>query len=287
MGYERRLKGGQARLGVLSQGVIPSKTVLTSRQTGHRLKSRGFFITLEGIDGAGKSVQFRRLVRYLKGRGYKVRATREPGGTAVGEKVRDILMSEKSELTALAELVLFYAARAQHLDEVIRPALEHGEIVVSDRFNDCSFVYQGYARGLGSRRVRGLDRVVCGGTQPDLTLVLDLDPQVALERALGRDRRSKAGSSRFEAAGLAFQEKVRQGYRALAKREPQRVRLIRADRPLHAVEAEIRSVVDAALRERSYPSSAGDSNFGSKRKQTPGIKKGARKEEPSTAHGGF
>lgn len=215
------------------------------------MKSPGFFITLEGVDGAGKSVQFRRLVRYLKARGYKVRSTREPGGTAIGEKVRAILMSKKGDLSPLAELVLFYAARAQHLEEVIRPALERGELVISDRFNDCSFVYQGDARGLGRSSVRGIDRVVCGKTQPDLTLVLDLDPRVGLERALGRDLRSKSGSSRFEAAGLEFQKKAREGYRALARREPRRVRLIPADRPPREVEAEIRQVVEEKLLKRS------------------------------------
>jgi dTMP kinase len=218
------------------------------------LKSQGFFITLEGIDGAGKTIQFRRLVRHLTGLGYKVRAVREPGGTAVGEKVRAILMSERDDLSPLAELTLFYAARAQHLEEVIRPALDRGELVVSDRFNDCSFVYQGYARGLGAEKVRLLDSAICGATQPDLTLVLDLDPQVALGRALGRDRRSKSGTSRFEAAGLGFQRKARAGYRALARREPERVRLVRADRAPDEVEAEIWRVVENRLRKRSQKS---------------------------------
>jgi dTMP kinase len=234
--------------------VITSKALLPQVRTGNRLNSKGFFITLEGIDGAGKTIQVGRLVRYLRARGHKVRATREPGGTVIGEKIRAILMSQRSDLSPLAELVLFYAARAQHLEEVIRPALERGELVVSDRFNDCSFVYQGYARGLGSRKVRQLDMAICGETQPDLTLVLDLDPRAALERALGRDRRSRAGSSRFEAAGLDFQKKARAGYRVLARREPHRVRLIRADRPADEVEAEIRQVVEDRLKNRSQKS---------------------------------
>lgn len=212
------------------------------------MKSPGFFITLEGIDGTGKSTQFQRLVRHLRKQGYTVRATREPGGTAVGEKVRAILMSEKEELTALAELALFYAARAQHLQKVIRPALEGGEIVISDRFNDCSFVYQGHARGLGRRTVKLLDQAICGPTQPDLTLVLDLDPRLALERALGRDARS--GTSRFEAAGLEFQRRARAGYLALARREPNRVRVIDAGRSRQEVESDITRVVDEALGAR-------------------------------------
>lgn len=212
------------------------------------MRRRGFFITLEGIDGTGKSTQFRRLVRHLRRQDYKVRATREPGGTPVGEKVRAILMAEKDDLSALAELALFYAARAQHVEKVIRPALERGEVVVSDRFNDCSFVYQGYARGLGAKTVRRLDQAICGPTQPDLTLVLDLDPRVALERALGRDAAS--GTSRFEAAGLDFQQRARAGYLALARREPERVCVIDAGRAMREVEAEIARVVDEVLGAR-------------------------------------
>jgi dTMP kinase len=209
------------------------------------LRRRGFFITLEGIDGTGKSTQFRRLVRHLRRQDYKVRATREPGGTPVGEKVRAILMAEKDDLSALAELALFYAARAQHVEKVIRPALERGEVVVSDRFNDCSFVYQGYARGLGAKTVWRLDQAICGPTQPDLTLVLDLDPRIALERALGRDAGS--GTSRFEAAGLDFQRRARAGYLALARREPERVRVIDAARAVRDVQAEIARVVGVVL----------------------------------------
>ena len=212
------------------------------------LKPRGLFITLEGIDGSGKSTQVRRLVRYLRRLRYRVCATREPGGTLLGEKVRAILLADKERLSPLTELLLFYAARAQHIEDVIRPALECGEIVVSDRFNDCSFVYQGYARGLGVRVVRLLDRAICGAIQPDLTLVLDLETRAALERALHRDRRRDSKENRFEAEGLDFQERVRAGYHRLARREPHRVRLIRADRPLREVEAEVQRLVTERLK---------------------------------------
>jgi dTMP kinase len=214
------------------------------------LKSRGFFITLEGIDGSGKTTQFKRLVQYLRCQGYTARATREPGGTPVGERVRAILLADKEDLSPLTELTLFYAARAQHIEDVIRPALERGEVVVSDRFNDCSFVYQGYARGLGVRVVRLLDRAICGPVQPDLTLVLDLDARVALDRALRRESRRGSKQSRFEAEGLEFQERVRAGYRALARREPQRVHLISADRPANEVAAEIQKVVGKKLGDK-------------------------------------
>jgi dTMP kinase len=214
------------------------------------LKSHGFLITLEGIDGSGKTTQFKRLVKFLRRRGYKVRATREPGGTALGEKVRAILLASEDHLSPLAELALFYAARAQHIEDVIQPALDRGEIVVTDRFNDCSLVYQGYARGLGVQVVRLLDRAICGPVQPDLTLVLDLDARAALERAQRRENRRGAKPNRFEAEGLEFQERVRRGYRALARREPARVHLIAADRPPKEVEADIQGVVCEKLRRR-------------------------------------
>jgi len=218
------------------------------------LKSRGFFITLEGIDGSGKTTQFKRLVQYLRRLGYRVRATREPGGTAVGEKVRAILLEDRDHLSPLAELALFYAARAQNIEDVIRPALEREEIVISDRFNDCSFVYQGYARGLGARAVRALDRTICGFLRPDLTLVLDLDAGAALARSSRRDSRRGSKPNRFEAEGLAFQERVREGYRRLARREPDRVRLICADRRPDEIQAEIRRVVSERLGVRSQKS---------------------------------
>ncbi|HEY6293737.1 MAG TPA: dTMP kinase [Terriglobia bacterium] len=248
------------------------------RRQGKRLKSRGFFISFEGIDGTGKSTQFRRLVRTLRRQGYTVCATREPGGTPVGEKVRAILLADQENLSALTELALFYAARAQHLEDVIRPALDRGEVVVSDRFNDCSFAYQGSGRGLGFRTVRQIDRVICGPTQPDLALVLDLDPHLALERAGARDRRQGSQSNRFEAAGLDFQRHTRLGYLALARREPERVRLINAGRPRGEVEAEIRRVVQERLAERSQAEISRSRKTGSRK---PGPKAGLSVEKPA------
>lgn len=210
------------------------------------MKKISLFITLEGIDGTGKSTHLRLLVRYLKDSGFRVRATREPGGTRTGEKIREILLSRATRgLTPLAELGLMYAARAQHLDEVVRPALARGEIVVSDRFNDASFAYQGYGRKLGVEAVAAFDRIICGTTQPDLTLLFDLEPRAALARAQKRERNSKNG--RFEAQGLKFHERVRAGYLALARHDPQRVKVISADRPLREVQAEVRRIADTFL----------------------------------------
>lgn len=213
-----------------------------------KLKHRGVFITLEGIDGTGKSTQVRLLVHYLRRQGYGVRATREPGGTRVGEKVRDVLLASRTDdLTNLAEIALMYAARAQHVEEVVKPALARGAIVVSDRFNDSSFAYQGYGRKLGIETVRAFDRVVCGTVQPDLTIVLDLDPRVALARARGRETRRNSRHGRFEAQGLAFHRRVRSGYLEIARREPRRVKFVGADRPISQVHTEIRQIVDEFL----------------------------------------
>ena len=212
------------------------------------LKRRGIFITLEGIDGTGKSTQFRLLTRHLRRRGVPVCATREPGGTKVGEKVRRILLASKTgRLAPLAELALIYAARAQHLEQVVRPALTRAKIVVSDRYNDASFAYQGYGRQLGVETVSAFDRIVCGPTQPDLTIILDLDPKVALSRAHGREAHRNSRRGRFEAQGLAFHQRVRRGYLEIAKGEPHRVKVVRADRPVAEIQAAIRRLVDEFL----------------------------------------
>ena len=211
----------------------------------------GLFITLEGIDGTGKSTQLRLLAQHLKRRGLPVRATREPGGTKVGERIRTILLaSTTTRLAPLAELALMYAARAQHLQEVIRPALAKGEIVVSDRYNDASLAYQGYGRKLGEETVRAFDRIVCARTQPDLTIVLDLAPHLSLQRARGRQSRRKSRQERFELQGMNFHRRVRSGYLAVARKEPRRVKVVRANGPVAEVQAEIRKLVDAFLARR-------------------------------------
>jgi|YelNatPaOPRAMG01_1025707.scaffolds.fasta_scaffold36645_4 dTMP kinase len=213
--------------------------------------SHGIFITFEGIDGTGKSTHARRLAAYLRKRGISTVLTREPGGTQVGEQIRRLLLNPKiTKMSSLTELTLMYAAREQHLEEIVRPALARGHIVISDRYNDASFAYQGYGRMLGVQTVRALDRIICGTTQPDLTLLLDLDPQTALERARSRNKRHRVKSTRFENHGLKFQKRVRAGYLALARQQPRRIRLVQADRPIVEIEAEIRKIVDALLVRR-------------------------------------
>jgi dTMP kinase len=203
------------------------------------------------MDGSGKSTQHRSLAQYLVKLRLPVRATREPGGTQTGEQIREVLLASSTKgLSPLAELALMYAARAEHLQKVIRPALARGEVVVSDRYNDASFAYQGYGRRLGTAVVRALDRVICGTTQPDLTLVLDLPAKVALARAQGREKLRKSRHGRFEAESLKFHERVRRGYLAIARRDSKRVKVIRADRTVEIVQAEIRSYVAALLGRR-------------------------------------
>ncbi|MGH9359004.1 MAG: dTMP kinase [Terriglobia bacterium] len=213
------------------------------------MKRTGLLITLEGIDGTGKSTQIKRLAGWLRRRGFEVRVTREPGGTRAGEQIRKILLSSATgSLAPLAELALMYAARAEHLDQIVRPALAQGMIVISDRFNDASFAYQGFGRRLGERPVRLLDDLVCGPTQPDLTFVLDAPPGLALARTQSTAR--AASQRRFESSGVAFYRRVRRGYLAMARRDPARVKVIRASLDRAQVQAEIRDAVERFLSNR-------------------------------------
>jgi dTMP kinase len=207
----------------------------------------GLFITFEGLDGTGKSTQLRRAVQYLRKLGHRVRVTREPGGTRTGEQVREILLASKTgRLAPLAELALMYAARAQLLEQVIRPTLARGEMVVSDRYNTASFAYQGYGRELGVAAVRAFDRVICGPTQPDLTVILDLDPEHARGRARG-DSKRRSRLDRIEAQGLAFHQRVRAGYLALARRSPERIKVVSAGQSIGEMQRQIQTLIDGLL----------------------------------------
>lgn len=209
----------------------------------------GLFITFEGLDGSGKSTQLRRAVQYLRRSGNRVLVTREPGGTRTGERIREILLASKTgKIAPLSELALMYAARAQLLEELIRPALARGEVVVSDRYNTASFAYQGYGRELGIATVSAFDRLICGATQPDLTIILDLDPERALGRARGDTRRARL--DRIEAQGLAFHKRVRAGYLALARKTPKRIKVVRAGQSVAALQAEIQGLIGRLLDQK-------------------------------------
>ena len=202
------------------------------------MNKKGVFITFEGPEGSGKSTHARLLASWLKSKGRKVLHTREPGGTALGRKLRRILL--RDPMDAAAELLLYEASRAVLVREVIRPALKAGKMVILDRFYDSTWVYQGWAGGVDLKLVEHLNLAATGGLRPDRTLVLDLPARKGLARV--------REPNRFEAKPVAFHEKVRRGYLALARKERRRIRVVRADRPVAEVQREIRKVVNGVLR---------------------------------------
>ena len=198
------------------------------------MSERGVFITLEGGEGCGKSTQLRILARRLEAAGMPVRSLREPGGTVVGEAVRGLLLDpDTTGLDAFAELLLYEASRAQLVAEVIEPALESGEIVLCDRFADSSMAYQGHARGLPLAEVAALNDIATGGLSPDRTVLLDIEP------ALGVRRATCEGADRLEGEDLAFHERVRTGFLAIAAEEPGRVRVVDASGDVETVAARV------------------------------------------------
>jgi dTMP kinase len=217
---------------------------------------RGKFITFEGLDGTGKSTQMRKLASVLRAAGHKVVETREPGGTATGEKVRRVLLDSSTEgLAPLAEMALMFASRAQHIAEVILPALEHGQVVLCDRFTDSTEAYQGGGRKLGSEPVLALHRILCGNLQPELTILMDSDVAASVERARRRNRgrgagkgREKHDENRFEQESRAFFGRVRHTYLAIAAREPQRVALVDARGTPNETHARIVEIVRNKLK---------------------------------------
>jgi len=199
------------------------------------MSRRGKFITFEGLDGTGKSTQMRKLAAVLREAGHKVVETREPGGTPTGEKIRKVLLdSGTAGLSPQAEMALMFASRAQHIAEVIEPGLASGAIVLCDRFTDSTEAYQGSGRRLGSDAVLELHRVLCGSLQPDLTILMDSNPHASVSRARRRNKRNSksAGRShdenRFEQETRAFFARVRDGFVAIARREPVRVAVVDA-----------------------------------------------------------
>jgi dTMP kinase len=204
----------------------------------------GTFITLEGGEGCGKSTHLHNLADRLRRDGRAVLTLREPGGTAVGEQIRHILQYSKQSaaMTTETELLLFCASRAQLVRELIRPALNTGTIVIADRFADSTTVYQGVGRKIDADTVAAMNRFAVGDCRPDLTIVIDLDPRIGLERARGREL-----FDRMESLALDFHQRVRQGYLDLARREPDRVKLVDGSQRLDVVGAQIWSLVERVL----------------------------------------
>jgi dTMP kinase len=210
---------------------------------------QGRFVSFEGIEGCGKTTQIARLSERLRAEGTPCLITREPGGTAVGEGIRRILLdSETIHLTPEAELLLFYASRSQNIEERIRPALERGETVICDRFFDASLAYQGYGRGLSLELIHRLTDLVCRDNRPGVTILLDIDPEVGLARARARNEGLARDEGRFEAEDVAFYTRVREGYLELAAASPERFQIVPADGSIAEVESRIWSVFEAAAR---------------------------------------
>jgi dTMP kinase len=207
---------------------------------------RGLFITFEGMDGSGKSTQMRRLAERLRASGRCVIETVEPGGPPIAMKIRRILLdSANRDLSPAAELLLYFASRAQNVDQVIRPALERGEIVISDRFTDSSLVYQGSGRGLGVEAVRALETVACRGLKPDLTILVDVDPEASVARARARNQAEPHCETRIDDESLDFHRQVYRAYHALAEAEPERVKIVNGRAGIDEIEREVWSVVSA------------------------------------------
>jgi dTMP kinase len=209
---------------------------------------RGKFITIEGLDGCGKSTQLEKLAKALRELDIAVVVTREPGGTAMGERIRDVLLnSATSGLSPQAELALMFASRAQHLKEVILPGLAEGKFVLCDRFTDSSEAYQGGGRKLGSAPVLALHRALCDDIRPDLTILMDSDVSASVARARRRNLALASGrkkdENRFEKESRAFFERVRNKYLEIAEREPERVEVVDARRTRGVVHRQIFEIV--------------------------------------------
>lgn len=208
---------------------------------------RGKFITFEGLDGCGKTTQLERLAEALRATGRDVLATREPGGTPIGEKVRALLLDARTEgLAARAEMALMFAARAQHIQAVIKPALREGKIVLCDRFTDSSEAYQGCGRQLGSGTILQMHSVVCQDFWPDLTLLFVGDVHSGLQRARERNKSDEDREGRFEKEQGDFFDRVRKGYEAIAAREKKRVATI----PAHGSIDDVHRAVQTVIAER-------------------------------------
>lgn len=206
---------------------------------------KGIFISLEGIEGCGKSTQSKLLAQYFTELGYSVILTREPGGTPIGEKIRDLLLDPKNDNMAnITELLLYLASRTQHIIEVILPALSAGKVVICERFNDATLAYQGYARGLDLDRVWQLTNMVTCGLEPDITIILDLNVEDGLVRAEKRNNHK----DRLENEDIIFHNKVRQGYHDIARKWTKRIKLIDANGSIDEVQTRIRKSIEENIQ---------------------------------------
>ncbi|NLK22064.1 MAG: dTMP kinase [Epulopiscium sp.] len=206
---------------------------------------KGLFITMEGPDGSGKSTQIGEIKKYFLSRGYEVIITREPGGTDISEQIRNIILdTNNKKLSNMTEALLYAASRAQHVEEKIKPALEDGKVVISDRFVDSSVAYQGYARGLGVELIESINKFALQGIIPDITFFFDIEPKKAMDRKL-----NQKSPDRLEGEHLSFHNLVYEGYKMLLKCHPDRIKIIDARKPAEEVKNQIIKEINKFLEE--------------------------------------
>lgn len=203
--------------------------------------TKGLFITFEGTDGCGKTTQIELLKTYLENKGHTILLTREPGAKGLGTKLREILLNYEGEVSPNCESFLFLADRAQHIDTIIKPAIERGEIVLCDRHTDSTVAYQGYGRGLDLNQINMLNTIATSGFKPDITFVFDIDIETAQKR-VGKTK------DRMESAGVEFFKKVRQGYLDIAKSEPERVKVLDATQTIEDISNQVKKYIDNIIQ---------------------------------------
>lgn len=209
---------------------------------------RGIFISFEGIEGTGKSTQAGLLADHLKEKGHRVINTMEPGGTRISLKIRELLLSTESKgMDHVAELLLYNAARAQHIKEIIGPALERGDIVITDRFSDSTVAYQGYARGIDLQLIDSLDMIATKHLRPDITILFDIDVRTGLAR-----NKKLGKNDRLELEDISFHEKVRKGFLEIAAREPGRIKVIDCSESLGIVRQKVVKIIADFLKEQGH-----------------------------------
>ena len=205
---------------------------------------KGLFITFEGADGCGKTTQLDLISKYLTDKGYDVLITREPGARGLGENIREILLNYDGDVSDRCEQFLFLADRAQHVDIIIKPALNKGQIVLCDRHTDSTLAYQGYGRGLDINQLKQLNSIATGGLVPDLTFVFDIDTETSMKR-VGKDK------DRMENAGVEFHKKVRNGYLELAKNEPDRIKVLDATQTIEEIHNQVIYLISQLFKNNS------------------------------------
>lgn len=199
---------------------------------------KGLFITFEGADGCGKTTQLMMLAKYLEEKGYNVLVTREPGAKGLGEKIREILLNYDGEVSSQCEAFLFLADRAQHMDVIVKPAVEKGKIVLCDRHTDSTVAYQGFGRGLDIERINLLNSIATGNRKPDLTVVFDIDVETSMKR-VGTQK------DRLESAGVEFHNRVRNGYLEIARQEPERVKVVDASKSIEDIHKDVIAIFNS------------------------------------------